>query len=67
MLTGQRAFGGEDVSDTLARILMKDPDWTALPTTTPAPIRKVLRRCLEKDRKQWRACRRNRQCEHHVA
>jgi Tol biopolymer transport system component len=52
MLTGQRAFGGEDVSDTLAHILMKDPAWTALPTSTPAPIRKLLRRCLEKDRKR---------------
>ena len=31
MLTGRRAFAGEDVSDTLARILMKEPDWTALP------------------------------------
>ena len=52
MLTGQRAFGGEDVSDTLAHVLMKDPDWTALPANTPAPIRKLLRRCLEKDRKR---------------
>ena len=31
MLTARRAFEGDDVSDTLARILMKEPDWTALP------------------------------------
>ena len=36
MLTGRRAFEGEDVSDTLARVLMKEPDWTALPATMPA-------------------------------
>ena len=35
MLTGRRAFAGEDVSDTLARILMKEPDWTALPASIP--------------------------------
>jgi eukaryotic-like serine/threonine-protein kinase len=52
MLTGRRAFGGEDVSDTLAHVLMKEPDWTALSPDTPAPIRKLLRRCLEKNRKQ---------------
>jgi serine/threonine protein kinase len=52
ILTRHRAFGGEDVSDTLAHVLMKDPDWTALPPNTPAPIRRLLRRCLEKDRKQ---------------
>ena len=52
MLTGRRAFEGEDVSDTLAFILTKEPDWTALPATAPAPLRKLLRRCLEKDRKR---------------
>ena len=36
MLTGKRAFEGETVSDTLAAILMKDPDWAALPAGTPA-------------------------------
>jgi serine/threonine protein kinase len=36
MLTARRAFEGDDVSDTLARILMKEPDWTALPATAPA-------------------------------
>ena len=52
MLTARRAFEGDDVSDTLARILMKEPDWTALPAGTPAPLRRLLRRCLEKDRKR---------------
>src|SRR5262249_51797639 len=50
MLTGQRAFHGEDVSDTLAFVLTKEPDWTALPATTPAPIHRLLRRALQKDR-----------------
>ena len=52
MLTGQRAFPGEGVSDTLAHVLMKEPDWNALPADTPAPIRRLVRRCVEKDRKQ---------------
>ena len=52
MLTGQRAFPGEGVSDTLAHVLMKEPDWNALPADMPAPIRRLLRRCVEKDRKQ---------------
>ena len=50
MLTGQRAFKGEDVSDTLAFILTREPDWATLPADTPPPIRRLLRRCLEKDR-----------------
>src|ERR1051326_8361277 len=49
MLTGKRAFVGEDVSDVLAAILMKDPDWAALPAMTRPAIRTLLRRCLEKD------------------
>ena len=52
MLTGRRAFEGEDVSDTLARVLMKEPDWTAVPATVPAAVVTVMRRCLQKDRKQ---------------
>ena len=49
MLTGTRAFDGEDVSDTLASVLKREPDWTALPAQTPAAIRRLLRRALEKD------------------
>jgi len=52
MLTGKRAFEGEDVSDTLAAVLRGEPDWDALPATTPAPIGKLLRGCLEKDRNE---------------
>jgi eukaryotic-like serine/threonine-protein kinase len=49
MLTGRRAFEGEDVSDTLAAILRGDPNWQALPRQTPSPIDTLLRKCLEKD------------------
>jgi eukaryotic-like serine/threonine-protein kinase len=50
MLTGERPFKGDGVSDTLASVLTRPPDWTALPATTPPLIRRLLRRCLEKDR-----------------
>lgn len=46
MLTGQRAFTGEDTTDTIASVVSKEPDWSALPENTPASIRKLLRRCL---------------------
>jgi serine/threonine-protein kinase len=52
MLTGTRAFDGEDISDTLAFVLTKQPAFDALPKTTPAAVRTLLRRCLEKDRKR---------------
>src|SRR6185369_5132041 len=52
MLTGQRPFAGEDVTDTLAAIVRADPDWAALPPDTPPSIRRLLRRCLEKDRRE---------------
>ena len=51
MLTGRRAFGGEDVTDTIAAIVRGEPEWSALPADTPSQIRLLLRRCLEKDRK----------------
>jgi serine/threonine-protein kinase len=50
MLAGARAFHGKSVSDVLAHVLTKEPDWDALPAETPAPVRKLLRRCLTKDR-----------------
>ena len=50
MLTGTRAFGGEDLSDTLATVLKGEPDWGALPADTPRAIHRLLRRCLVKDR-----------------
>ena len=49
MLTGKRAFEGETVSDTLAAILKEDPNWAALPELTPGAIRRVLRKCLQRD------------------
>jgi Tol biopolymer transport system component/tRNA A-37 threonylcarbamoyl transferase component Bud32 len=52
MLTGRRPFEGEDVSDTLAAVLRGDPDWTALPDELPPPVRTLLQRCLEKDRRK---------------
>ena len=52
MLTGRRAFAGDDVTDILANVLKSQPDWSRLPADTPAPIRRLLRRCLEKDRAQ---------------
>jgi serine/threonine-protein kinase len=50
MLTGRRAFEGDDVADTLANVLKSQPDWTALPPNVPPAIRVVIKRCLEKDR-----------------
>jgi eukaryotic-like serine/threonine-protein kinase len=49
MLSGQRAFRGDDISDTLAAVLRQDIDWTALPASTPAPVRRLLARCLDRD------------------
>jgi serine/threonine protein kinase len=49
MLTGQRAFAGADVTDTLANILKSEPGWSALPDTTPPSLRRLIRRCLSKD------------------
>jgi serine/threonine protein kinase/Flp pilus assembly protein TadD len=49
MLTGKVPFEGETISDILTGILDCEPDWHALPQTTPANIQVLLRRCLEKD------------------
>jgi len=51
MLTGHRAFDGEDVSDTLAAVLKDDPDWKLLPADLPSAIPTLVKRCLAKDRK----------------
>jgi hypothetical protein len=48
-LTGVRLFAGETVSDSLAAILRKDPDWSKLPQDTPPMVRLLLRRCLTRD------------------
>src|SRR5262249_14934834 len=52
MLAGTRPFEAEDISDTLAAVLRAEPDWNVLPATTSARLRVLLRRCLEKNRKQ---------------
>ena len=52
LLTGRTAFAGATVSDTIATILQRDPDWAALPASTPRSIDRLLRRCLEKDSKR---------------
>ena len=49
MLTGCRSFPGDSSADVLGAITSRDPDWTLLPSDTPARIREVLRRCLTKD------------------
>jgi Tol biopolymer transport system component len=51
LLSGRRAFDGEDVSDTLANILKTEPDWTLLPADVPGTLRRVLSHCLDKDRR----------------
>ena len=48
-LTGKRAFEGEDISDTLASILAREPDWDALPQNTFGRVRELLDDCLQKD------------------
>jgi len=52
VLSGRRAFAGDSVSDTLAGVLKVDPDWKALPSDTPTAVRRLIQRCLTKDRKQ---------------
>jgi len=52
MLTGQRPFGGEDISDTLASVLKTEPDWNAFPSDVPPHLRMLIERCLTKDRRQ---------------
>jgi Tol biopolymer transport system component len=52
MLTGRRVFDGDEMTDVLARIIEREPDFGALPATTPAAIRRLLRRSLQKDRKR---------------
>jgi eukaryotic-like serine/threonine-protein kinase len=49
MLAGRRAFAGETVSETMTAVLEREPDWVALPEETPQTVRRLLRRCLEKN------------------
>lgn len=52
LLTGRRAFAGETTSEVLAKVLERDPDWSALPVTTPPGLARLVRRCLQKDPRQ---------------
>jgi len=49
MLTGRRAFGGETMTDVLVSVVSGDPDWSLLPQNTPPGVRRLLRRCLQRD------------------
>jgi serine/threonine protein kinase len=50
MLTGAPAFAGDSVAEILAAVLKSEPDWSRLSPDTPSSIRRLLRRCLQKDR-----------------
>jgi serine/threonine-protein kinase len=52
MLSGKMAFEGDTVTDTIAAILERDPDWSTLPADTPRAVRRLMQRCLEKDPKK---------------
>ena len=52
MLAGARPFAGDDMSETLARVIDREPDWAALPDTVPPVLNNFLRRCLQKNPKQ---------------
>jgi hypothetical protein len=52
MLTGRRAFAGDDVTDTIAAVVRGEPAWDALPPETPPKVHNLLRRCVEKDPRQ---------------
>ena len=49
LLTGERAFRGETISATISAVLEREPDWTRIPARTPAAVRELIRRCLQKD------------------
>jgi serine/threonine-protein kinase len=49
MLTGRAAFSGPTLTDVLSAVVATEPDWSALPNTTPSSVRRLLPRCLEKD------------------
>jgi Tol biopolymer transport system component/predicted Ser/Thr protein kinase len=52
MLAGKMAFEGESVTDILAAVVKLEPDWSVLPSSTPPPVVKLVKRCLAKDRRQ---------------
>jgi len=52
MLTGRATFSGETLTDIIAAVVTRDPDWSALPASTPPALVQLIRRCLERDLKQ---------------
>jgi len=52
MLTGQVAFSGQTIPDTIAAVLEREPNWAALPAATSSNLRRLVRRCLQKDPKE---------------
>ena len=50
LLSGRRVFQRETLTDTLVAILGEEPDWSRLPATVPSDIKRLLRRCLQRDR-----------------
>jgi serine/threonine-protein kinase len=52
VLTAKKAFPADTVAETLAAVLKNEPDWSQLPSSTPAHVRVLLHRCLQKDPKQ---------------
>jgi eukaryotic-like serine/threonine-protein kinase len=52
MLSGERAYPGDDMAATLAAVLRRDVEWTALPASTPTSVRRLMARCLDRDVKR---------------
>ena len=52
MLTGTRAFGGDDITDTIAAVVRGEPDWSLLPSDLPPMLKVYLQRCLQKNPKE---------------
>ena len=52
MLTGRRAFDGEDMTEVLGAVVRLEPNWEALSSDVPQPVRTLLQRCLVKDRRK---------------
>src|SRR5437667_5468539 len=52
MLTGEKAFNGEAITEILAAVMLKEPDWGRLPLDSPPTVKRLLWRCLDKDPKR---------------
>ena len=51
-LTGRKAFGGDTITDMIAAVVAREPEWERLPAETPKSVVRLLHRCLEKDQEQ---------------